>query len=37
MVELCVREIVSTEEALGAVGSKEIMFLVAGTQNTNFH
>lgn len=33
MVELCIRGIVSTEEALGVVGSKEIVFLVARTQN----
>lgn len=32
-MELCIRGIVSTEEALGVVGSKEIVFLVARTQN----
>lgn len=37
MVELCVRGIVSTEEALGVGSSKEIIFLVAETLNTGFH
>lgn len=36
-MELCIRGIVSTEEALGVVGSKEIVFLVARTQNASFH